>query len=109
MKRLSRHALLFSALLTTSALVSPLVHAAELHNGDRKADLCERLKNHDGQWNNEAHAARMQQWADKTADRLELSDHQRRIWDDIQQERQEQRQARAKIWREKMEKRCGNQ
>lgn len=109
MKKPTRNALLLSALLSTSVLASPLALAGEQHDGRQKANLCERLKNHNSNWKKDEHAARMKRWADKTADRLELTDSQRKTWDDIQQERQQQRQERAQKWREKMEKRCENQ
>lgn len=109
MKKPTVTAMMLSALLSASALASPLALAGQNHDGDRKGDLCERLKNHEGKWNGEEHAARMKQWADKTADRLQLTESQRKTWDDIQQERQQKRQERAEQWREKMQKRCEDQ
>lgn len=109
MKKPPVTALMLSALLSASVLASPLALAGQYHDGDHKGDLCERLKNHEGQWNGEEHAARMQQWAEQTADRLQLTESQRKTWDEIQQERQQKRQQRAEQWRAKMQKRCDNQ
>ncbi len=102
--------------LTAALLASPLAMASA-HGGQRgddhggkydKAEMCEKLREGKGWFNDEK---RQEKWAEhraETADRLQLTDEQREIWNEINKEKMEKHRAKKEQWQEKMKERCEN-
>lgn len=110
--RVLKSSSLFTSVLVTAALIaSPLAMADDSnkrgHHGDRDGkpryvQMCERLEQGKRHYNREQTSQRMAERHEAVAERLELTDEQRIIWQEIQQERKQQAQARF----ERMKERC---
>lgn len=108
--------------LIAAALASALLIGSPLAMADhhRKAfgpkdmqQMCEQFRDGKGAFNMEKRKERMEERRaearkrqEEMADRLKLTPEQRKIWDEIHQERQRESEKRARRWQEKMEKFC---
>ena len=96
-----------STFLAAALLASPLAMASEYggqqgdhHRGKHnKAEMCEKMRDGKGRFNHEKRQEKWEEHRAEMADRLQLTDEQREIWNEIHKERMEK-------WQEKMEKRC---
>ena len=99
-----------SALIAATLLTSPMAMASdhgEHHRGKHdKAEMCENMREGKGWFNDEKRQAKWAEHRNDMADRLKLSDEQREIWDEIDEERQEKHSAKMEKRKEKMEERC---
>lgn len=112
-KTLNRTGLLASALISAALLTSPLAladhHGGKGHHGDRdgKRDysaMCDQLEDGKGRYNSERHQQRREQRYEEMAERLQLTEEQRTIWQEIHNERQQMHQQRM----QQMQERCAN-
>ncbi|SFM93287.1 hypothetical protein [Marinobacter pelagius] len=114
----SRVSLIAASALATALLASSPQAFAGNHGKDYNGkgdmtELCEQFREGKGKFSPENRKARMEERraeADKRhaamADRLELTGEQRKVWDEIRQERREKHEQRAARWQEKMAERC---
>ncbi len=119
MTALKRTSMFTSILISSVLMASPLALAGQ--NGDKSkngensehhgkrhhAGLCERLKD-DKQ--DDQHTNYGQKWLEhheKVAERLRLTEEQRKTWDEIHEERREKFQQRMEKLRERCEKESG--
>ncbi len=109
MKRQTRTLPLTAALISALMLTSPFALAdhdrgAHKHKMDRAA-LCEKLESGDWEHKRDQFREKAQKHHDEVADRLQLTDEQREVWDEIQAERHEKHKQRL----DAMKERCQNQ
>lgn len=109
-----------SALLSAALLASPLAMAGNhgdrhdgYHDKHNKAELCEQLREGTGKFSPEKREARMAEYRAKMeerradmANRLELTDEQRKTWNEIHQENLAERVEKMEKWQQKMKERC---
>ncbi|MDO6442673.1 MULTISPECIES: hypothetical protein [unclassified Marinobacter] len=103
-----------SLLATTLFAASPAVFADKHsdHRGDGPRDMtemCENMREGKGPFNKAERQEKMAEKRDAMAERLKLNDEQRKIWNDIHEERREEQEKRAEKMMEKMKKRCDQQ
>lgn len=104
---------LMPALLTSAVLAAPLAYAdrhGEGHHRMPPEEMCQRLQSGEefpgGDERREEHRERMEQrWAEM-ADRLQLTDEQRKTWDEIHAEQKAEWQERMDDRRQRMMERC---
>lgn len=114
MRIMKNSALFASAFLTAALIASPLAMADSQdrrgHQGDRDgkrnySQLCERISQGESRPGHAGVRERMQQRHEQMAERLQLTDEQRVIWQEIQDERREQAKERF----ERLKERCAAQ
>ncbi|MDC0661589.1 Spy/CpxP family protein refolding chaperone [Marinobacter sp. SS21] len=103
------------ALLTATLLASPLAlaghHGNRSHHDKPPEELCERLLAGEApspRHHNEDMAERMAQRRADIADRLQLTEAQREIWDQIHEEHKAQHEQRREQRRERLMEQCSN-
>ena len=107
---------LASALLISSPQALANHHGKDGYGKRDMAQLCEQFREGTGKFSPEARQERREKYrveADQRhaamADRLNLDEQQRKVWDEMQMERRQQHEARAEKWRERLAERCANQ
>jgi hypothetical protein len=116
-----------TSLIAASALASALLIGSPLaladHHGKppfgERPDMdkmCEQFREGTGPFDPDArekrmaeHRAEAEKYQEEMAKRLKLTEEQRKIWDEIHQERREKFKERAEHWKEKLEKRCAEE
>ena len=98
------------SLLAAALLSSPLA-MADHHGGNydgkrHHGNVCEQMKDGKGKVNRDEIRAKMETRHTEMAERLKLNSEQRKIWDEIQQERQAEWAKRMQKKQERMEKYC---
>lgn len=103
--------LLASTLLAASPALMAGNHSG--HHGDKDRDnqrditeMCDNMRDGKGRFDPSEQQEKMAKHREATAERLQLNDEQRGIWNEIHEEKREQHQKRMEKWQEKMEKRC---
>ena len=111
MKRPTRTLPLTAALVSALMLASPFALADHHDRGTHhkhkmdRASLCEKLESGDWEDKRDQFREKAQKHHEEVAERLQLTDEQREIWDEIQAERHEKHKQRL----EAMKERCQNQ
>jgi len=95
-------ALMTCALLSTASLAMAQGYEKGQDKHQRMQEQCEQMDSTDMQARHAQHQQKMMERRNEMADRLKLTDEQRGIWNDIQEERQQQMQKKM----EKQQKRC---
>lgn len=106
--------LITSATLAVALLASPLALAGyhgDNHGDDHKSKgghghLCQQMRAGEGPFDREQSREKIQAYHDRTAERLNLDEEQRQIWQEIQDERRQKHEARMQKWQDKLEDRC---
>jgi len=105
--------LMASAVFAAAMLAAPMAmasdhgeHHGEHHGKYDKTEMCEKMREGKGWFNDEKRQEKWEEHRAEMADRLKLTDEQREIWDDIHEENMEKRSARMEKWQKKMKKRC---
>lgn len=96
------------SLVSAALLASPLAMAApqDSYGGKRYHGNCEQMKSGKMNFDREDVRRKMTARHNEIADRLQLTDEQRKVWDEIQQERQAEWKKRMQQKQERMEKHC---
>ena len=95
-------ALFTCALLSTASLAMAQSDEKSQDRHQRMQEQCERMNSTDMQKRQEHHQKNRMERHNETADRLQLSDEQREIWNEMHKERQQQMAKKM----EKHQKRC---
>ncbi|PCM45076.1 hypothetical protein [Marinobacter sp. ANT_B65] len=106
--------LLASTLFAASPAVFAGNHSDHRGDGPRdKTEMCENMREGKGPFDKAEREKKMAEREKKMAEReeamakrLELNDDQRKIWNEIHEERHQKHEKRMKKMMEKMEKRC---
>lgn len=106
-------AMMTGTLLLAVLTASPLAMAGKqdghhqgYHGKQPSAEMCEQMREGKGRFHHEGFRKEMEKYHAEMADRLDLSEEQREIWNDIHEERREKRAEKMEKWHEKMQKRC---
>lgn len=103
--------LLASTLFAASPALMASDHSrqhGEHHRGKQHdmTQMCENMRNGKEKFDHSERQEKMAKHREAMAERLQLNDQQREIWNDIHEERREQHQKRMEKWQKKMKKRC---
>lgn len=109
----TRKSILAASALTALIVSAPIAVAGKHgmhHDGrwDRQA-MCDNFRDGKAPFDMAERRADMAKRSAEMADRLKLNDEQRKIWSEMQQERQQKNMERMKQWRETMQRRCDSQ
>ena len=102
MKTLKTTGLITSTLLSAVLLASPLAMAGQ--HGDRQGhhgNICEKMDSEDWQQKREQMREKYSERHETMAERLQLTEEQRKIWDEIRDERRQEHQQRMASLRER--------
>ena len=104
-----------TSFITASLLAATLFAAGPVMAGDHSgkrgghhniSKMCEQMEEGKSRFNSDKRQEKMAEHHEAMAERLQLNDEQREIWNDIRDEKREKHQKRMEKWQEKMKKRC---